>query len=115
MLSRLLNFDKIFTVFRNTRLASSCNSVLASQICSSSVHSPASKYKTLICLAVAPNGTGFQKRGRVRKRGDLRKAFVNVDLNVYGGKYKLPDLRHGTGRASRKNFPADKMKTLVLA
>lgn len=34
---------------------------------------------------MAPNGTGFQKRGRVNKR----KAFVNVDFNIYGGKYKL--------------------------
>lgn len=85
VLSAMLNFDKFFTVFRNTRLASIYNSVLASQIHSSSVHSPASKYKTLICLAMAPNGTGFQKRGRVNKT----EAFVNVDFHIYGEKYKL--------------------------
>lgn len=81
--------DKIFTAFRNTRLVSSYHSVLASEINSISVHSAASKHKTLICLALTPNGTGFLKRDTVRKREDLREAFIHVELNVHGGKDKL--------------------------
>lgn len=69
-------------VLRNTRLVISCNMVLASQVHSSSVHSPASKYKSLICLELNPNSIGFQKRGSVNKR-ELRKGLINMSLCIW--------------------------------